>query len=228
MARPINHKRLRRLLKHYDLGMRCCLPKPSISPVVAVVAQAGATADLVKGRSFKALEVFSTDFTEIFYAGGQRKAYLMVLLCIESRWAGGWAVGARRCRQLALASLDTLTGNLGDAGRDLKGVIVHHDKDSVYTSYAWLRRVLLEEDGRLSYAEEGAKDNPWIESFWGRFKTENADLLLACETLAEIETVVADRLVYYNEARRHSSLDYKRPMEVLLSMLTGGNITYEP
>ena len=192
------------------------------------MAQAGAAADLVKGYSFNALEVFSTDFTELFYAGGQRKAYLMVLLCIESRWAGGWAVGPRRCRQLALASLSRLTGNLGVVGRDLNDVIVHQDKDSVYTSYAWLQRVLLQENGRLSYAEEGAKDNPWIESFWGRFKTENADLLLACETLWEIETVVADRLVYYNEARRHSSLDYKPPMEVLLSTLTGGTITEEP
>ena len=227
MARPMNHKRLRRMLNRYDLGLRRCLPKASISPVVEMVAQAGAAADLVKGRSFKALEVFSTDFTELFYADGQRKAYLMVLLCIESRWAGGWAVGARRCRQLALKSLDTLTGNLGVVGRDLKEVIVHHDKDSVYTSYAWLRRVLLEEDGRLSYAEHGAKDNPWIESFWGRFKTENADLLWACETLIEVATVVDDRLVYYNEARRHSSLDYKRPMEVLLSTLTGGHIAEE-
>ena len=228
IGRLINHKRLRRVLKHYDLGLRRCLPKPSSSQILGVVAQAGAAADLVKGRSFKALEVFSTDFTELFYAGGQRKVYLMVLLCIESRWAGGWAVGARRCRQLALKSLDSLTGNLGDVGRDLNDVIVHHDKDSVYTSYAWLRRVLLQENGRLSYAEHGAKDNPWIESFWGRFKTENADLLLTCDTLSEVETVVEDRLVYYNEARRHSSLDYKRPMEVLLSTLKGGHIAEEP
>ena len=224
---PINHKRLRRVLNQYDLGLRRCLPAASSSPVVKTVAQAGAAADLVKGHSFGPLEVFSTDFTELLYASGQRKAYLMVLLCIESRWAGGWAVGARRCRQLALKSLDTLTRNLGDVGRDLKGVIVHHDKDSVYTSYAWLQRVLLEEDGRLSYAEHGAKDNPWIESFWGRFKTEHADLFLACETLVEVETVVEGRLVYYNEARRHSSLDYKRPMEVLLSILTGDNIAEE-
>ena len=60
MARPINHKRLRRVLNRYDLGLRRALPKPSSSPVVEVVKEAGATADLVKGRSFKALEVFST------------------------------------------------------------------------------------------------------------------------------------------------------------------------
>ena len=46
-------------------------------------------------------------------------------------------------------------------------------------------------------------------------------------TDSEVETVVEDRLVYYNEARRHSSLDYKRPMEVLLSTLKGGHIAEE-
>ena len=171
----------------------------------------------------------------------------MALLCIESRWAWGWAVSERRCRlreampsprgdavserqcrQLALKSLSRLTGNLRVVGRDLKGVIVHHDKDSVYTSYAWLQRVLLDEKGRLSYAEHGAKDNPWIESFWGRFKAENAELFLACETLVELTSVVEDRLVYYNEAHRHSSLDYKPPMEVLLSTLMGSHVAEEP
>ena len=80
------------MLNQYDLGIRRCLPAASSSPVVSMVAQARAT-DLVKGRSFGMLEAFSTDFTELFYAGGQRKAYLMVLLCIESRWAGPSARG---------------------------------------------------------------------------------------------------------------------------------------
>ena len=39
MARPINHKRLRRVLTRYDLGLRRCLPAASSSPVVKVVAQ---------------------------------------------------------------------------------------------------------------------------------------------------------------------------------------------
>jgi len=69
------------------------------------------------------------------YARGQRKASLMVLLCITTRWAGG---------------------------------------------YAWLKRVLLKEGAIVSYAQHGAKDNPWIESFWRRFKTENGDAFHAC------------------------------------------------
>lgn len=224
----VNHKRLRRVLSSYRLGLRRALPKASVSPVVELVKGAGAAADLVQGRLFEPLQVFSTDFTELLYAGGTKKAYLMVLLCIESRWAGGWAVGTRRCRQLALESLTLLTDNLGEVGRTLQGVIVHQDKDSVYTSYAWLHRVLIQEQGRLSYAEHGAKDNPWIESFWGRLKTENADLFWVCETLAELEAVVADRLRYYNERRRHSALAYRCPKAVLLSHLSGGNVAQEP
>ena len=43
------------------------------------------------------------------------------------------------------------------------------DMDSVYTSYTWLRRILFREKGGwVSYAENGARDNPWMESFWGR------------------------------------------------------------
>ena len=39
LRRPINHKRLRRVLNQYDLGLRRCLPAESSSPVVSMVAQ---------------------------------------------------------------------------------------------------------------------------------------------------------------------------------------------
>ncbi len=57
------------------------------------------------------------------------------------------------------------------------------------------------EKARLSYAERGAKDNPWIESFWGRFETENGELILEAETLEEVKTIVGDQLDYYNRRR---------------------------
>lgn len=65
----------------------------------------------------------------------------------------------------------------------------------------------------------------WL--FWGRFKTENAEVLLACDTLVEVASVIDDRLAYYNRARHHSALDYKHPEEVLLSTLKGGSIAEE-
>jgi hypothetical protein len=85
---------------------------------------------------------------------------------------------------------------------DLSGIIGHHDKDSIYTSYSWLKRLLLEERVRLSYAEWRAKDNPWIESFWSRFETENGGLILEAQTLGEVKTIVGEQLDYCNHRRR--------------------------
>lgn len=216
---PVNHKRLRRVLATYELGLRRSLPAAGPSPVLKVLEEAGAAKDLVKGRRFTPLEGFSTDFTELSYAGGMRKAYLMVLLCIESRWAGGWAAGPARNRPLAMQALDKLKARLGRFGRNLAGVIVHHDRDSVYTSHAWLHRVLIEEGAHVSYAEHGAKDNPWIESFWGRFKTENVEVLLEAETPEEVTQIIDEQVLYYNGSRRHSALGYRRPNEVLPSII---------
>lgn len=214
----VNHKRLRRLLATYELGLRRSLPAVRPSAVSRVLQQVGSAKDLVQGRTFGLLEVFSTDFTEIVYAAGRQKAYLMTLLCIASRWAGGWAVGPSRNRALALRALARLKERLQEFGRRLEAVIIHHDQDGVYTSHAWLYRVLIEEHARLSYAENGAKDNPWIESFWGRFKTENREVLLGAATLQEVTEIIDEQMAYYNGSRRHSALAYKRPEEVLSAL----------
>lgn len=221
-AEPVNHKRIRRVLGDYELGLRRCLPKARPSPVSRLIAEAGPSADLVKGRSFAVLQAFSTDFTELLYDGGRKKAWLMVMLDIESKWAGGWSVGTSRNRAMALEAVDSLREGMACVGgADLSGMIVHQDKDSVYTSYSWLERLLLEERARLSYAERGAKDNPWIESFWGRFETENGGLILEAETLGELKTIVGEQLDYYNHRRRHSALDYRVPYEVVLEAIDG-------
>ncbi len=220
-AQRVNHKRLRRVLKSYELGLRRCLPRSKPSAVQQLVVTAGRSADLLKGRSFEVLEAFSTDFKELLYDAGQKKAYLMVLLDLKSRWAGGWAVEDRRSRCVALQALEDLRTNMASLGQRLWGVVIHHDKDSVYTSYRWLEQLLLKERARVSYAQRGARDNPWIESFWGRFETENGELILEAETLEEVRKIVEEQLEYYNCERRHSALDYRRPYEVVLAAITG-------
>jgi putative transposase len=218
----VNHKRIRRVLGDYELGLRRCLPKSKPSAVSRVIKSAGPSADLVEDRSFAPLEAFSTDFTELVYDGGSKKAHLMVVLDIESKWAGGWSVGARRNRSMALEAVDSLREGMALLGHaSLSEVIVHHDKDSVYTSYRWVERLLLEERARISYAQRGARDNPWIESFWGRFETENGELILQAETLEEVRKIVEEQLEYYNRKRRHSGLDYRRPYEVILEATNG-------
>jgi putative transposase len=217
----VNHKRLRRVLGSYELALKRCLPRSRPSAAAKLVAAAGRSADLIKGRSFSILGAFSTDFKEIAYDGGQKKAWVMVLLDLKSRWAGGFAVGDSRNRQLAIDALNTLRKEMALLSCTLSGAVIHHDKDSVYTSYRWLEELLLKDRARVSYAKRGAKDNPWIESFWGRFETENGELILEAKGLEEVRKTMEEQLEYYNLKRRHSALDYRRPYEVVLAAIAG-------
>jgi putative transposase len=101
-AEPVNHKRIRRVLGDYELGLRRCLPEARPSPVSRLIAEAGPSADMVKDHNLETLQAFSADFTEAVYDGGNKKAWLMVMLDIASKWAGRWSVGTSRNRAMAL------------------------------------------------------------------------------------------------------------------------------
>ena len=58
-----------------------------------------------------------------------------------------------------------------------------------------LTQLLLKDKARLSYALRGAKDNPTMESFNGRFKGENHSLLLESQDLDELVEVVERRMI---------------------------------
>lgn len=222
----INHKRLKRLLSDYELGLPRCLPKHTPSPVRRHLKRAAGSLNLLQGVEadesigVSPFAVLATDFTEVVYDGGRRKAQLMAVLDLESRYVVGWAVGRSANRELALRCWDAVRSGLADFGCALEGRIIHHDQDSVYTSYQWLRTVLLEDGMRVSYSERGAKDNPHVESLWGRMKTEIGSRLAEAATLAELEVVLAERFVYYNRKRRHSGVGYEPPLTYLNRILT--------
>ena len=162
----VNHKRLRKLLSTYELDLPRHLPKRGKNPVLKLISEGGQDANLVQNRTVDPLCVFCTDFTEVRYCQGQKKAWLMAFLDIHTRWIAGFGVGAHRNRALAIYCLDQLQNNLACLDRRLSDILIHHDRDSVYTSYDWLHRVLIKERAGISFAMNGAKDNPWIESFW--------------------------------------------------------------
>ena len=92
-----------------------------------------------------------------------------------------------------------------------------HDRDPVYTSYAWISQVASQDELRVSYALGGAKDNPEMESFNGHFKNEGRSLFLEAQTPSELITVVDERMWYYNHELRHSSVNQASPMTFIES-----------
>ena len=153
-----------------------------------------------------------TDFTDLLYAGGIRKAQLMPVVGHETNMAYGWAVGPHRNRELALRAWARAKDTFRQMGIARKGMIIHHDRDSVYLSYEWLRELLIEDRVRISYALRGATDSTMMEAFNSSFKREGESLFVEAADVAGLREVVAGQMRYYNRERRHSALGYESPV----------------
>jgi putative transposase len=193
---------------------------PKSSGIRQVIEAAGDRINLVaQMEQIGLLEVVYTDFTELRYAGGAYKAYLMPILEHTARLVIGWAVGPSANTLLALSAWEHARNTLEAWQARSESMIMHHDQDSVYTGYGWTGELLLKGKLRISYSLDGAKDNPFIESFFSRFKSENRSLFLDAESVDDLRLIVAERMTYYNTVRRHSSLDYQAPMHVVQELL---------
>lgn len=209
----VNHKVIERLLGLWDLLILRSTHRPKPSSVQQAIIEAGERANLVAPMEEIGLfQVLYTDFTELVYADGHRKAILMPIIGHTSKMAFGWAVGESADTVLALQAWERAKETFQWLDILCAGMIMHHDRDSVYTGYEWTSQLLLKDGLRVSYALRGAKDNPEMESFHGRFKTEGHSLFLEAQTIGELISVVDGRMCYYNTERRHSSLGYVPPL----------------
>ena len=226
----INHKRLRRLLNEHELGLARCLPKKRPSPVRQILREATGKLNLVEkyigsGPTPAPLEVFSTDLRaevsahELRYSEGRRKAYLMTILDVGSCVALGWSVGRNANGSLARRCFDHVRERMRHLSKELQGTILHSDRDTVYTSYAWLREVLMREGMRVSFSERGARDNPWVESLWGRMKTEIGSRIHQACDLKALKSILTEHFRYYNRSRRHSTIGNVAPLPRLTNIL---------
>ena len=215
----VNHKVVQRLHQEWDLPLMRSTRPPRPSGIRQAISAAGERVNLVaEKKAIQPFEVAYADFTELVYADGRRKAHLIPIIDHASKLALGWAVGERAVTGLALEAWKRARQALKTQGVDLKGMIVHHDQDPVFTSYGWTSHLLLKDHVRVSYALNGARDNPQMESFFGRFKTENRSLVLDARTLEELQAVVAERMDYYNNRRRHSTIGYQAPVMYIASL----------
>ncbi len=81
---------------------------------------------------------------------------------------------------------------------------------------------------RVSYSENGARHNPWIESLWGRMKIEIRSLIHEAQTLQDLEKVIDQLFYYYNYRRRHSAVGNQAPAEYLKTRIMGEDISPPP
>ena len=61
-----------------------------------------------------------------------------------------------------------------------------------------------------------SKGNTAMESFNGRFKTENGDLFYGAANIWELGRLIAQQIDYYNNRRRHSTLGNTAPIDYII------------
>jgi len=193
--------------------------KPKVGSVRKVIDEAGDEINLVakleEKREIKIGEIGITDFTEIVYDNGTRKAQLMTVLDYHSRAALGWEVSPKKDTELALVVWSKTKVRLRKLKFSVKKFIVHSDQDPVFTGQAWARQLLIEDRAQISYSTNGCHGNTRMESWHSRFKGENKSLFADCKTLEEVREKIKQQVRYYNYRRRHSALKNKAPMRYI-------------
>jgi transposase InsO family protein len=218
----VNHKVVQRLHQLWDLRLLRSTRRPKPSKVRQAIVQAGERANLVAQlEEIGLFQVAYTDFTELPYAGGGRKAHLISIIGHVCKMAYGWAIGEGPDAATALRAWEQAKDSFQQLAIPYKGMILHHDQGSAFISYAWTGQLLLKDDVRLSYTLRGFKDNPEMESFFSRFKEEGRSLFLDAQSIAELTTVVESQMVYHNIERRHSSIGYVSPLTYIERVRAG-------
>jgi transposase InsO family protein len=134
-------------------------------------------------------------------------AFLALILDLCSRRIVGWS--------LAEQMSDTLVINaLQHAIRDRQpptGLMHHSDRGGQYASHAY--RALLRRAGMRQSMSRAANcyDNAFMESCFGTIKTELE--MTEYQDSPQARHDVASYLAYYNQERRHSSLNYRSPAD---------------
>jgi putative transposase len=146
------------------------------------------------------------DTTEL-RVGQSGRLFLAAIIDLFSRFVVGWALSAVNDRQLVIRALEmALRRRCPDAG------LVHHsDQGSPYASEDY-RGVLGEYGITCSMSRRGnCYDNAVAESWFSTFKSEQGEQF---ESYAEAKEQCFDYIeVFYNQQRRHSTIDYVSPGE---------------
>ena len=206
LERPLNHKRIGRLMREHDLGSR---KRRRFRVVTTDSKHAHPVAPNVLERDFKATAPNQKWLADLTYVPTDEGwLYLALVLDLFARKIVGWAMSDTMPQELTLAALWVALG-----WRDPESGLLHHsDRGSQYAAGDY-RNVLHVRGITVSMSRKGdCWDNAPMESANGTFKVE-------CvhgehfRTRAEAQQALIEYIGYYNTERRHSSLGNLSPAE---------------
>lgn len=189
-----------------DAGRNLRTSRANTRQTVTGVVTAG---DLVN-RKFHRLrpnELWVTDITE--HPTREGKVFCAAVLDAFRRRIIGWSIDSRQDSTLVINALDMAIRNR----RPEPGGIVHADHGVQFTSWAFGDKIRAA--GLMpSFGSVGdGLDNAMMESFWSSMQIELLNRK-KWKTRLELANAILDYIeIFYNRQRRHSSLDYRTPIE---------------
>jgi len=196
----INHKRVRRLLK--------------IAGIQAIYPTKKTTIRNPQHKVFPYLlkdikidqpnQVWKVDITYIKIRGGF--VYLICLIDVFSRKIMGWKLSTFLDTASCLEALDLALQHGIPA-------IINSDQGCQFTSDAWInalqtKKIQVSMDGKGRWA-----DNVLIERLWRTIKYELI-YLHSFDTVQQLRDALEKYIIFYNQERRHMSLNYHTPDEI--------------
>lgn len=212
---PVNHKRVERLMRENGLRGRC--GRKRVRTTIRD-PKAAPAADLVE-RQFEQQHLDVLWIGDVTYIPtGEGFLYLSTVIDACSRRLLGWSITDHLRTELCLDALRSAAGLRG--GRAvIEGVIFHSDRGCQYTAEAY--RQACEQLGiTQSMGSVGdSYDNAMAEAFFSSLKRELVDDE-HFPTKAAARAAVFLWLVWYNESRLHSALNYRPPVEYENTLIT--------
>lgn len=209
MGYQVNRKRVQRLMR--KLGLVAMVPGPNTSkahPEHKVYPY------LLRGLQIdRPNQVWSTDITYIRLAHGF--VYLVAIIDWYSRKVLSWRLSNTMDTGFCIDALQQAIQTYG------KPEIFNSDQGAQFTSTDFTQilrdhEILISMDGRGR-----ALDNIFVERLWRSVKYEDI-YLKRYERMPELWVGLNEYFAFYNEKRKHQSLDYRTPNEVHNTGVGGG------
>ena len=205
MGFKINHKRIERLYRL--MGISAIGPKPNTCKKGKGVLHR-IYKYLLKGLTIThPNQVWAMDITYIPVKGGY--LYLCAIIDLYSRFVVGWSLSNTMSSQWCRQTLEAAIEAYG------KPDIINTDQGSQFSAYEFCDWVTHPDRGiKLSMDGKGrAIDNIFIERLWRSVKYEHVYLFPADDGL-QCYKGLKQYFEYYNNQRRHQSLDDQTPVNV--------------
>jgi putative transposase len=196
----VNRKRVQRLMRL--MGLEAIYPKPKLS-----LAGLGHKVFpyLLRDVAIERVDqVWSTDITYVPLGCGFM--YLAAVIDWHSRYVIAWRLSNTLDSSFCLEMLDEALA-LG------RPEVFNTDQGAQFTAEAFTSR-LLAAGVKVSMDGKGrCLDNVFVERLWRTVKYEDI-YLKRYEAVPQLLAGLKEYFPFYNEERRHQSLDYRTPAEV--------------